>query len=149
MTRIPVVTMTVNGRVVFVSHLDITNEMTSYGSITTTVDVKTTGVDPLGHRANCTIDVGGIIPNVTGAYLYCSCGIMMHVDCSVDPFKVIVAEAMARFRDGSMDMEETIRLRAALMVHLESLQPLYELIDAAVRATARGLISEGGLDPDV
>lgn len=81
------------------------------------------------HKADCTIDLNGVIDNESGPYLYCSCGIYMRVKASTDPLRGMVRNLVAQQIQGEPDLLKVQQLRITLREQLETLESLLGVLD--------------------
>jgi hypothetical protein len=99
-----------------------------------TYDVNIIGSDTIvpGHQSDCTIDLNGVIDNeVTGPYLYCSCGILLKVQSSAKPFKEMVQRVVASGLSGlPQDLAKVASMQKRVNEQISILQGLLGVLDS-------------------
>jgi hypothetical protein len=103
----------------------------SVGYITYSIDISGDSL-VTEHRSGCTVDLNGVIDNdVTGPYVYCSCGILVRVKSSAEPLKKMVERVVAAGLHGiPRDLAKVTSMRERVNEQISILQGLLGVLDA-------------------
>lgn len=104
------------------------------------------------HKSDCCIDLNGIIDNeISGPYVYCTCGILVRVTTTTNPLEELVAALIVNHKDGeSMEASKVLKMRETITGQLDTLTNLKVILDRMIAEHTADLRDwAADVDPDL